>query len=240
MRTLFAAFLLIPSLAFAQATTTETKTEVKPEAKKTEAAAPIRISLDARGEDVREVLATLFAQSKKPYALDASIKGKLYVKIDALPYEKALGIVLTQAGLFAKDRDGVVMISATPIAAPAAKPTLKPTDKPADKATEKPIAKTTDTKTATMKPVDTKPTEITAATYARKVTTRLTKATLADVFKAFGDQADVTIELDPTVPAYRVDAFFVKTSLKYGLNRVCKAAGLKYTATNGKIVVSAE
>jgi len=249
MKTLFAALILVPGFAFAQTTTHETKpAETKPvETKPVEAAATVKISLDARGEDVREVLATLFAQTKKPYALDAAIKGKLYVKIDALPYEKALTIVLTQAGLFAKDRDGVVMVTTTP-AASAIKPVVKPTEKPIEKTAEK--AKPTETKPALTKPAETKPAEtkpaetklaeITNATYGRKVTTRLTKATLVDVFKAFGDQAEVTIEVDPSVPAYRVDAFFVKTSLKYALNRVCKAAGLKYTATDGKIVISPE
>lgn len=221
MKTLFAALLLLPGLAFAQAQTPVQPTKPVP----TEA--PIKISLDSRGQDVREVLATLFAEAKKPYALDAAISGKLYVKIDAMPYEKALAIVLSQSGLMAKDRDGVVIISlaketATPVKTatvakpvPAPKSPIKVADKPAPQSGE-----------------------VTPNTYARKVTTRLTKASLADVFTAFGTQADVKIELDSSVPAYRIDAFFVKTSLKYALNRVCKAAGLKYRAVDGKITIS--
>jgi hypothetical protein len=225
MKTLYAALLLIPGLAFAQTTTTPATTPATP------APAPavqIKISLDSRGQDVREVLATLFAEAKKPYALDAAISGKLYIKIDAMPYEKALSIVLTQAGLLAKDRDGVVMITlaketTTPVKTVLAAKSVVTPKVPA-KAAEKPVEKTTD---------------VTPATYNRKVTTRLTKATLADVFTAFGTQADVKIEIDPSVPAYRIDAFFVKTSLKYALNRVCKAAKLKYQAVDGKITISA-
>jgi hypothetical protein len=192
MRSILAAALLLPCLAFGQAT-------------------PLRVSLDARGEDVREVLATLFAQAQKPYALHAAVKGKLYVKLDAMPYAKALDIVLAQAGLTATEKDGVLMVSLKPGPVPVV------------------VAK---------KIAGPKPATIAAATYSRKITTRLTKAPLADVFAAFGKQAGVKIEVDRSVPAYRVDAFFAKTSLKYALGRVCDAAGLSYKAVDGKIVVS--
>lgn len=196
MKALIAALVLLPSLAFGQADA-------------------LRVSLDARGEDVREVLATLFAQAHKTYALDASIKGKLYVKLDAVPYEKALEIVLAQSGLVAKSKDGILIVSPVPTPAPVAKPATAPVVK-------KPVAA---------------PPAITPATFARKVTTRLNRKPLADVFAAFGEQAKVKIELDPSVPAYKIDAFFVKTSLKYALDRVCKAAGLRYAVEGEKIKI---
>ncbi len=206
MKPLLAALVVLPSLAFGQAT------------------AP-RVSLDARGDDVREVLATLFAQVHRPYALDASIKGKLYVSFDRMPFPKALNVVLAQANLVARDQDGVTLI------APAPKPVAP-----------KPVVPPKTAVTPVSKPVEKveKPTAIAPATLAHRVTTRLSRAPLADVFAALGEQAGIPIELDPDVPAYRVDAFFAKTSLRYALDRVCKAAGLRYepSATGIRIVRS--
>lgn len=208
MKPLIALALLAPALAFGQA-------------------ADLRVSLDARGDDVREVFATLFAQADKPYALDASIKGKLYVKLDRMPFAKALSIVLTQAGLKATVKDGVTMIVPAPKPVPVATPKIaapKPLGPPAP---AKPLV-------APAKPTPT----LSPTVLKHIVTTRSTKAPLADVFAELGEQAKVTIELDPKVPAYRVDAFFIKTSLRYALDRVCKAANLTYKLEDGKIVVS--
>ena len=178
-------------------------------------AEPPRVSLDARGEDVREVLATLFSQAHRPYALDASIKGRLYVTFDRVPFPKALDIVLTQAGLSARDKDGITLIAPAPAATP------KPLPKaPAPVPPAKPLP--------TLDP----------QTFARKVTTRLSRVPLADVFAALGEQAKVAIDVDAAVPAYRVDAFFAKSSLRYALDRVCKAAGLRYEVKGDRIRIT--
>ena len=174
---------------------------------------PPRVSVDSRGEDVREVLATLFAQVHRPYALDASISGKLYVTLDRMPFPKALGIVLTQANLVARDKDGVTLITVAP------KPVAPP-------------------KTPVVVPVAKPLPSLAPETFSRKVTTRLNRALIADVFAALGAQAKVAIEVDPAVPAYRVDAFFAKTSLRYALDRVCKAAGLTYEVRGDQIRIA--
>ena len=201
MKAFLAALVLLPSLACAQA-------------------APLRVSVDSRGDDVREVIATLFAQAHRPYALDASIKGRLYVALDRMPFAKALGVVLTQAGLVAREEDGVTMIVPAPMPAAASLPSAAVVKKPAPVPASQPP----------------KP-SITKANLARRVTTRLSHAPLADVFATLTEQTRTPIELDPSVPAYRVDAFFVKSSLGYALGRVCKAAGLAYEVEEGKIVV---
>ena len=41
-------------------------------------------------------------------------------------------------------------------------------------------------------------------------------------------QAGIAIEVDPTVPGYKLDAYLINTSLKYALDQVTEAAGLKY------------
>lgn len=220
MKPLLAALVLLPTLAFGQVSVP-------------------RVSLDARGDDVREVLATLFAQAHRPYALDASIKGKLYVKLDGMPFPKALNVVLTQANLIARDQDGVTMIVPKPSVSKAAAP--KPL---ASKGPD--TTKPDSSKPAPLKPIpsrsplvvapkrvekDEPPARIDPKVLAHRVTTRLSRAPLADVFASLSEQVGVPIELDPAVPAYRVDAFFVKTSLRYTLDRLCKAAGLRYEPT---------
>ena len=169
------------------------------------------MSLDARGQDVREVLATIFAQVKKPYALDASIKGSLYVRLDGMAYDKALGIVLTQAGLSAKERDGVVMVSPAKVTPPKDGPVTKPIVK----------------KIVVLPSADT--------ILSRKVTVHLSKAPLATVFATLGKQAGTTISLDPSAPAYKLDANFSNVTLRSALHEVCGAARLEIQAGEGKI-----
>lgn len=167
---------------------------------------PTTVSLDARGQDVREVLATLFVQARRPYALDASIKGSLYIKVDGMAYDKALALVLGQSKLSAREQDGVTIVSAAPAPAPKILPARRPVAAPSGE-----------------------------EVLARKVTTRLTKAPLATVFASLGKQAGTAIVVDPSVPAYRIDAHFSNLSLRDALHRVCEAAGLEIQSTDGRI-----
>ncbi len=170
------------------------------------------VSLDARGQDIRETLASLFGQAHKPFALDANIRGTLYMRFNGLPYDQALEIVTQQAGLVVQDKNGVVLVSlANP---PKPEATLP---KP-------------ETAAASKRPSP-------ATILARRVTTNLSRAPLATVFASFGKQADVGISLDK-VPAYRVDATFKSVPLRSALDQVCNATGLKYGFAGGKIVVS--
>lgn len=191
MKTIFAALAFLPALVSAQAT-------------------PTVVSLDARGTDVREVLATLFAQVHKPYALAAEIKGPMYIVIDRMPFAKALSIVTSQAHLKAVEKDGVLMVTTTAAPTPATVKAVSP--------------KPTAPKQPEAKPFD--PTVL-----KHRVNTKLAKKPLAEVFDALGSQAKVTIEIDSEVPAYRVDAFLKNTSLKYALDQICRAAKLTYAPT---------
>lgn len=186
MNPLVAALLLIPSLVPRQAP----------------------VSLDARGQDVREALATLFAQAKRPYVLDARIKGPLYASFSRLPLDRALDLVARQANLAVREEGGVILIS---LLAPARSPK-----------TEAPPKKTVSP----------------GAVLARRVSTRLSRAPLATVFASFGKQAGVAIDLDPKVPAYRIDASFANVPLRSALDQVCKATGLRYRFVGETIRVS--
>jgi hypothetical protein len=54
------------------------------------------------------------------------------------------------------------------------------------------------------------------------------------VFAELSKQTGVKIEVDPSVPAYKLDAFLIRTSLRYALDQVGAAAKLlyKFTDTN--------
>ncbi len=181
------------------------------------------VSLDARGQDVREVLATLFAQAKKSYALDASIRGSLYMRLDHIEYEKALDIVLTQARLTSRVQDGVVIVS---VAAP----------KPTTVAERPPVTKPVAVKKAAPVVVKKAPAQppITAI-LDRKVTTQLSKTPITTVFATLGRQAGAKIEVDRLVPAYKIDARFSAVTLRTALDKICGAAGLERNIVNGVI-----
>lgn len=67
---------------------------------------------------------------------------------------------------------------------------------------------------------------------ARRLTTKLAKTDIRVVFAEFAKQTDVTIEIDKSVPNFKLDAFLTKTSLRYALEKVTEATGLKYKLTD--------
>lgn len=69
-----------------------------------------------------------------------------------------------------------------------------------------------------------------------RLTVQLKKMAIQDVFAEFGRQANVEIELDESVPKYKLDASFYNTTLKFALDKICKVAGLKYSFTPSKTI----
>lgn len=64
------------------------------------------------------------------------------------------------------------------------------------------------------------------------VSTKLMKTDIKAVFAAFGAQTNVAIEIDKSVPAFKLDAILTKITLKGALDKVTTATGLKYKFTN--------
>jgi hypothetical protein len=86
-------------------------------------------------------------------------------------------------------------------------------------------------------PADTKTTNVSKGTLdksvlAKRITTRLQKVDLRDLAATLTDQTGILIEIAPDVPAYKLDAYLLRTSLKYALDRVCRGAGLNYIFTD--------
>lgn len=69
------------------------------------------------------------------------------------------------------------------------------------------------------------------AALQRKVSSKMGKSSLKQVFEHISKQAQVKIELDGGVPAYMVEAVISDMSLKAALETLTKAAGLEYRLT---------
>ncbi len=174
---------------------------------------PILININARGSDVNGVLADVFTQAKKSFVIQPNLHFALYLSLNDAPYDKALRIICEQANLEADLRDGVIFITkAKPktISAPASKPFEA----------QKPAA-------AEPKPQGPPMWEV----MSRKVTLRLKKAEVKTVLGEISKMAKVPIEINENVPTVKLDAFLVKTSVKYALDKITKAAGLTYATT---------
>jgi hypothetical protein len=65
-----------------------------------------------------------------------------------------------------------------------------------------------------------------------KLTTKMSKTDIRSVFAEFGRQTKVTLQIDRTVPNFKLDAFLTNVSLGSALSRVTDATGLKYKFTD--------
>lgn len=169
-----------------------------------------KVSIDATGTDVKTVLHSLFSQAKKSYVIQPNTWFALHLKLDDMDFDEALVIVCHTAGLESHVQDGIYFIT-------------RPVKKPATSVADSVPARTM----------------LAPSVLTRKVTTKLNKATIADVFAELGKQADVKFELEKGIPAVRLDVFLNKTSLRYALEKVSKAVDLKFQFTDhGTIQIS--
>jgi hypothetical protein len=67
---------------------------------------------------------------------------------------------------------------------------------------------------------------------SKRLTTKLAKTDIRDVYAAFAKQADITIEIDKSVPTYKLDVYLKATTLKYALDHIKTATGLDYQFTD--------
>ncbi len=165
------------------------------------------VTIASKGQDVRNVLFDLFSQSKKSFVLEPNVRFVLYLALTGVQFEEALDIVCSTAKLQYEVNNGIYYVSRIEKPEPT---TPKVITNPA------PVAKP----------------KITDEDLKKKVTTRLAKADIRAVFSEFSKQTDVQIEVDKAVPAYKVDAFLIGTSLKYAIDVVTKAAGLVVVRTD--------
>ncbi len=166
------------------------------------------VSITANGVDVKQVLNTIFTQVKKNYVIQPNTWFNLNLSLENIDFDGALQIICKTANLNIEVQNGIYYVSKG-----AAKP------KVAAQQIVAPIEKP-------------KLQKLPESVFSKKLTTRMNRADLADVFLAFGKQTGTTIEVDKSVPAYKLDAFLINTSLRYALERVTKAAGLEFELTD--------
>lgn len=216
-------------------------------------AANAQINIKAKGEDVRSVIASIFEQAKEQYVLEASVRQTLYMSLDNITFDKATSLISEVADLTFEKKDGIWHITTRkkamkPKMIPQAEEPKISTPKPTI-SSSKPEVKSEMPKRQTaaqtfqpmvvkktLPPATTPSTSMRSIDLTKRLTTRMQKAELKDVFAEFTRQTGVQIEMDDSVPNYKIDAFMFNTSLKFAIERICKAANLKFILTPGNTV----
>lgn len=175
------------------------------------------VSIASKGSDVRTVLGDLFSQAKKNYVIEPFTYFALHLSLSNVDFDEALMIVCKLANLNVDLRNGIYYIS---------------------KAKPKPIVEPSTTIVPTQTVVPAKPKgKLAPSSLQRIVTTRLSKVDLRVLAAELSKQSGVPVEVDKNVPAYKLDAFLIKTSLKFGLDEITKAAGLEYVFTDNQSIL---
>lgn len=227
-----------------------------------------KVTISAKGDDVRSVLFDLFKQSGKNFVLDAGVRFVLYLNLEGVAFDDALKIVLDQSDLGYETREGVFYIGKNRGQTPAekapttpvkdeSKPPMQPEGKSESKTESKPDVKPVDppklpmpksdqplpggTTTPPVKPAETSGNpsakgKLTGQELQKRLTTRFSVTDIRKVFAEFAKQTGIKIVVDESVPAYKLDAFLIDTSLKYALDVITDAAKLDYTLTEDKSV----
>ena len=209
-----------------------------------------KVTITSKGRDVREVLYDLFVQKKKNFVVEGVEKVELFLNLTDISFDEALEIVMKQAGLkYDLQSDIYYLSKKSKMAAPAVAdpikpspagttgttPTMTPIENRLDPQSKPPVI-------GTPPPVTLKaptPTQLTDADLRKRLTTRFNLVDIRDLFADFARQTGVKIEVAADVPAYKVKAFLIDTSLKFAMDTVTKKAKLKYAKTdNQSLMVS--
>ncbi len=165
------------------------------------------VSITANGVDVKGVLHDMFTQAKKSYVVQPNTHFSLNLVLDNVDFDEALSIVCQTAELHCDIQNGIYFIS-------------------------RGLAKKQAAQQIVQAPEPVKPKRLPESVLNKKIITRMARASLISVFATLGAQTDVLIEVDKSVPAYKMDAFLINTSLRYALEQVTKAASLQFEFTD--------
>lgn len=178
------------------------------------------VTISSRGGDVRTVLFDLFQQGKKSFVLEPNVRFALYLHLEGVDFEEALALILQMSNLKAEKQNGISFITRKPDpkpvqtpASPVIKPEIKPIPKP------QPMGR------------------LTAADLQKRITTRFSMTDMRVVFAELSKQTGLIIEVSPKVPDYKVDAYLIDTSLKFGLDAMCGPAGLKWRLSDSMSII---
>lgn len=170
------------------------------------------VTVASKGQDVRDVLSDVFTQTGKSFVIQPNIHFVLFLSLKNVEFEEALSLICKTAGLKYDLQNGIYFVSRDKAPTPATAPA------PANN------IPTTSTATPSGK--------LSPKALAKKVSVRLKKALLKDLFAELATQSGVSIEVDPKVPAYRADVVLKDVTLKYALMTICRVANLTYRFTD--------
>lgn len=174
---------------------------------------PPTVSIDSKGLDVRGVIHDLFTQTKRNYVLEPNVRFVLYLSVKDIEFDEALQIVCKLANLDYQLQNGIYYVGPK-------KTVVAPKTQPKTEPKVEPVVPT--------KPAGTLPQSV----LAKKVTTKLAKASFKSVVAELTKLSNVDIELDPALAKLRLDAFFSNSSLKFVLDTITEAGGFKYRFTD--------
>lgn len=177
-----------------------------------EQATPAMVSVDARGDDVRNVLYDLFKQQGASFVVQTGVFYSLYLNLESVPFEVALKHICRIAGLTYEIQDGIYVFR---VSAPNPAPTVD-----------------ANTSAAHFHPID-------ESALGKTLTLRLAENDIRTVMRAITAKTDVPILVADDVPSMKVNAYLTGVTVREALNTITKAAGLKWTLTDtGKLIVS--
>lgn len=169
---------------------------------------PPVVSVSAKGHDVRTVLHDMFKQVEKSFVLEPNIRFNLYLSLEKIEFEEALRLVCKMSDLGIDVQNGIYFIHAKKSAKPA---------------------------TAVKGAFEAKPTpkgKLPTSVLAKRLTTRFDKIDIRKLLANLTEQTGVAFEIADDIPAYKLDAYLIGTSLKFALDTICTATKLQYTFTD--------
>ncbi|MBX3097004.1 MAG: hypothetical protein KF812_09085 [Fimbriimonadaceae bacterium] len=165
------------------------------------------VSIASRGADVRNVLFDLFEQAEKSFVLEPNTRYVLFLALNGVEFDEALAIVCNLASLEIEVQNGIYYIGKKPATGNPAAPVTPPVFR------------------------------VTEEELNKKVTVKMERADIRAVFREFSTQTGVIIDIDPRVPAYKLDTFLIGTTLKFAIETVTKAADLQFVLTDSKTIL---
>ena len=177
-----------------------------------------RVSVQSKGTDLKLVIASVMEQCNQQYVIQLERKQGLYLSIDNARLDVALDIISNLADVTFKQRRGIWYITQS-------KKKGATTNTAAQGFAES-------SESTLVKPKPAKKSK----GLASRLTTKLVKTNIREVFAFFSKKTGVEIEVAEDVPNYKIDAYMVNTSLKFALDRVAMAAHLTYDFSDGKTV----
>lgn len=205
------------------------------------------VKVRSKGDDVQKVIDSVFEQAGYQYVLESDFKQQLYMNLENVPFGKAIDIIGRIADLRFEQKQGIWYVSKRAKTTPASHPEVLASNNTtttiskgtvaqgfAPAGAVKPAVKGA-SNAAKSSPPPSKPIE--KVDLSRKVTVKMRRVMIHDVFEELGRQGKVKFELDSQVPFFKLDVSFFNLPLSNVVEKICKAAKLKTTIRKDQTVI---